>query len=344
VHARSPRSQDSIPEPGGRRSESSQTSRPPAPTRVNGVRSPEVLLALQRAAGNRAVTRLMTAPLPAVSVQCDNGPPSNAPTQAEPRPAGPGPGVRASGDVGVAAGSTMTAEAALREVYARSAREISETARDMIRAGTTPDEAARWAVNARNELKTTIRQRGSAIVKGLAEARNVRKYGNKVGPTYDELIRQGKTPEDIIGKSGRASTKVNRFSGSMRIGGWLLIAVDVVIVTWEVYEAEEGQGLRTAIRGGGGIAGALAGGWLGMKGGAAVGGAIGLWFGGAGAAPGAAIGGFIGGVGGAIGGGILGRWGAGAAYDLVEELFTPNIDAQMGEIDAVEDAYIRSAR
>jgi hypothetical protein len=28
----------------------------------------------------------------------------------------------------------------------------------------------------------------------------------------------------------------------MRIGGWLLIAVDVVIVTWEVYEAEEGPG------------------------------------------------------------------------------------------------------
>lgn len=120
--------------------------------------------------------------------------------------------------------------------------------------------------------------------------------------------------------------------------------MDVVIVSWEVYEAEEGQGLRTAIRGAGGIAGAAAGGWLGTKGGAAVGGAIGAWFGGAGAVPGAIIGGIIGGIGGAIGGGIFGRWGAESAYDFVEELFTPNIDAQMDEIDAAEDAYIRSAQ
>ena len=319
------------------------TPREPSPithrTKSNvGRTPPTALLWLQRTAGNQAVAELMSTRRPSVSVQRDD------PAPAKPnRPAGPGPGVRGAGDVSVSAGRTMTAEAALREVYAKGARQISETARDMIRAGTSPDEAARWAVGVRNELKSTIRQRGSAIVKGLAEARNLRKYGNKVGPTYDELIRQGKTPEDIIGKAGRASTKVNRIGSAVKVGGWLLIAVDIAIVTWEVYEAEEGQGLRTAVRGAGGIGGAIAGGWLGMKGGAAIGAGIGAWFGGAGAAPGGVIGGIIGGIGGAIGGGVVGRMGGEAAYDFVEDLFIPNIDAQMGQIDSVEDAYIRSA-
>lgn len=287
------------------------------------------LLTLQRTAGNQAVAQL-------VQRQADPGAPQH-------QGQGPGAVVQGTGDVSVYAGATMTAEATLREVYQRAAREVSLEARRMIASGTSVDDAARWATQARNELKVQIRAQGSPVTRGLAEARNMRRYGNKIGPTYDDLIREGKTPDDIIGSSGRSSTKVNRFAARMRLAGRLMIAIDVAIVTWEVYEAEEGDRLRTAVAGAGGVAGALGGGWAGAKAGAWIGGGIGALFGGVGAPVGAAIGGVVGGIGGAIVGGMAGRAGAEAVHDFVEELVTPTLDEQMGTIDAAEEAFIRGA-
>jgi Domain of unknown function (DUF4157) len=242
------------------------------------------------------------------------------------------PAAEGSGDVSLYVGKTMTSEAALRQVYQRSAREISEEALRMIKEGTSVEDAARWANQARNDLKALIRSRGSPIVRGFAEARNIRKYGNKLGPTFEELIRQGKTPEDIIGSAGRASTKVNRVATKLKVGGRLLIAIDIAIVTWEVFSAPEGERLRTAVAGAAGIAGAAGVGWAGAKGGAAVG----LWLGGP---VGAGVGGVIGAIGGALFGGWLGRKAGEEVYDLVDDLVNPSsLDS---DTDAREDAYIR---
>ena len=268
------------------------------------------------------------------------GPPDPAQRQppapvATPEPQGPGPMTHGAGDISVYVGRTMTAEAALREVYQQGARGITREALEMVARGESVSDAARWAHNARNDLKVQIRARGSPISRGLAEARNVRKYGDKVGPTYDDLIRQGKTPEDIIGSSGRSSTKVNRVATRMRLAGRLLVAVDIAILTWEVIEAPEGQGLKTAVVGAGRVGGALGGGWAGAKGGAAVGSFFGP--------VGTAVGGVIGGLGGALVGGALGGEVARTGYEFVEELFTPNLDGYLEEIDAAEEAAFREA-
>ncbi|MGH8884626.1 MAG: hypothetical protein ACRDYX_05530 [Egibacteraceae bacterium] len=239
-------------------------------------------------------------------------------------------------DVSVYAGRTMTAEAGVAgDLHPRGPRHLRRGGR-MIANGASVEDPARWAHAARNELKVQIRAKGSPITKGLAEARNINKYGDKVGPTYDDLIRQGKTPEDIIGSSGRANVKATQAATRMRVGGGFLIAVDLAIVTWEVTHAEPSDRLRTLVEGAGGVGGALAGGWAGAKGGAAVGSLFGPW--------GTAIGGVIGAIGGSIVGGTAGRAAAGAAYDIVEDLVTPGLDAAMGEIDAREDAYIRQPR
>jgi hypothetical protein len=255
----------------------------------------------------------------------------------------------AAGNVSISVGADMTAEAALRAVYEQGARQITEEAlRQAAAAGNTPeaiDQAARWAVQARNDLKAAIRAQGSVVTKALAEARNIKKYGDKIGPTYDQLIREGKTPKDIIGSSGRANTKLTRAATKLRVAGRFLIAVDLAIVTWEVLEAPEGSRLRTAAGGAGGIAGALAVGELGAVGGAKVGGAIGTFVEpGGGTAVGAAIGGIIGGIGGAIAGGFFGKKGGEKLYDVAEDLFAPNIDADMQKIDTAQDALIRGAR
>jgi len=153
------------------------------------------------------------------------------------------PGADAVGNVSVSVGQTMTAEAGLRAVYDQCARQITEAALKMAaEGGGSPEaveKAARWAVQARNELKVALRARGSVVTKALAEARNIKKYGDKVGPTYDQLIREGKTPKDIIGSAGKANTKLSRAATKLKVAGRLLIAIDLAIVTWEVIEAPE---------------------------------------------------------------------------------------------------------
>jgi hypothetical protein len=253
------------------------------------------------------------------------------------------------GNVLVSVGSTMTAEAGLREVYDKCARQITEEALKMVaEGGNTPEaveKAARWAVTARNDLKAAIRARGSVVTKALAEARNIRKYGDKVGPSYDELIREGKTPPEIIGSSGKANVKLNRAATKLRLAGRLLIAIDLAIVTWEIIEAPEGSRLRTAAGGVGGLAGALAGGELGAIGGAKIGAGIGTFIEpGGGTAVGGIIGGIIGGIGGAIAGGFFGKKGGEKVYDIVDDIFAPNIDADIERINADQDAIIRGSK
>ncbi|HLV37225.1 MAG TPA: hypothetical protein VKY59_19050, partial [Spirillospora sp.] len=87
---------------------------------------------------------------------------------------------------------------------------------------------------------------------------------------------------------------------------------------WEVFSAPEGERLRTAVGGVGGLAGAAAGGWAGAK----AGGAIGSFFG----PVGTAVGGAIGGIGGAIIGGIFGRKAATKIYDVIDELGSSNAE------------------
>lgn len=196
-----------------------------------------------------------------------------------------------------------------------------------------PDGLTRLAMTSR----FLIRARGSPIVRGLAEARNIRKYGNRIGRTYEELIRQGKTPEDIIGTAGKANAKVNRLATKLRVGGRFFIGVDLAIVTWEVISAPEGERLKTAVAGGAGVVGAVGMGWAGAKGVAA----IGSFFG----PIGTAVGGVVGGVGGALLGGWLGRETGEKAYDLVEDLVNPPPgsvwDLQVIVIDGLEEEYIR---
>ena len=195
---------------------------------------------------------------------------------------------------------------------------------------------------ARNDLKAAIRAKGSVVTKALAEARNIKKYGDRIGPTYDQLIREGKTPLDIVGTAGEANVKVSRAAMRMKVAGRLLIAVDLAIITWEIISAPEGTRLRTAAGGAGGLAGALAGGEVGAIGGAKLGGLVGTFIEpGGGTAIGGAIGGILGGIGGAIAGGFFGKKAGEGFYDIAEDIFAPNIDADITQINAEQDAIIR---
>lgn len=201
---------------------------------------------------------------------------------------------------------------ALRKTYAEGLKAIGEEAKLMLSRGVETSEVAKWANEARNALKVQIRNEGARIVKVLAEARNVRKYGNPVGKTYEQLRAEGKTDEQIIEAASRGSVQITRWAGRLRIAGRILIAIDIGIGIYNVATASVEDRPRVLLHEAGRIGGGLAGAWGGAKIGGAIGGELGgPW--------GAAIGGVVGGVGGLIFGSKAGA----SLGDFAADVFYP---------------------
>lgn len=232
------------------------------------------------------------------------------------------PGAKAAGSV-VDYGSVVAMnEAYLREIYDASAKQLSELAQDLVKQGVPQKDVAEWANQARNNLKAKIRSQGNPILQRVFEQRNLAKYGDKLGPSYEQLYakyaKSGLTPDEINAKiiqgAGKANAGFNRWAGRLKFAGRLALALDICLAAVRVYMAPEGEKVKTALREVARIGGALALGAAGAEAGAALGAAVGAAFAGVGAVPGAVIGGIVFGIGGAILGGYL-------AEQLVAKLY-----------------------
>ncbi len=93
----------------------------------------------------------------------------------------------------------------VRTIYNNSVRTIEETVSIMKAARRPLKEIAEAAVKIRNEAKIASRALMDAQDVAKLEARNLQKYGNAVGPTLDDLLRQYGSYEEIIEKSMETS-------------------------------------------------------------------------------------------------------------------------------------------
>jgi hypothetical protein len=180
----------------------------------------------------------------------------------------------------------------------------------MLDAGVKPAEVAEWATNARNALKQEIRIKGARIIKALAEARNMKVYGNPLGPSAEQLRAAGKSDAQIIEGVKRSNPSVNRWTGRLRVAGRILIALDIGIGFYNVGTAGN-EWPRVLMRETGRIAGGLGGAYGGAK-------AAGLafsWTGPFGAGIAAVLGG--------IGGALFGSWAGSKVGDFVADQFWP---------------------
>jgi len=59
-------------------------------------------------------------------------------------------------------------------------------------------------------LRLAARQDVPPLLRSFSERLASRKHGNPVGPTYETLLRQGRTPEEIISGAGRTNPYINR--------------------------------------------------------------------------------------------------------------------------------------
>jgi RHS repeat-associated protein len=214
-------------------------------------------------------------------------------------------------------GRSLDTTAALRYAYQEGEAGIAVVVQRMQAEGKSEAEIARWAVNARNTLRQTIRDQGEPIIEFIAQ----RARGARDMPTYDYLrdVRE-KTDAQIIASASRSNPGADLWAGRLRVAGRIIIGIDIGIAGYRVATAGV-DWPQVLIHETGRIGGALAGGWAGAKLGAAGGGAAGAAAGGIGAVPGAAAGSIICGLGGAV----VGGWAGGEVADwTIEQLFPPD--------------------
>jgi hypothetical protein len=136
------------------------------------------------------------------------------------------PGTRTDGNAGqivfvggLAVGQVGTKADFLRNMYNSGAEAILEKARGMVRDGQTEEEVARWVVETRNSLKQEVRSEGPYLFKKIVEYRNMKNYGNTIGPDYAFLRNAGKTDAQIIEGVINTSGEFNRVGGRLRLVG-----------------------------------------------------------------------------------------------------------------------------
>jgi hypothetical protein len=95
----------------------------------------------------------------------------------------------------------------LRQQYIEEVLALEELGLSARAAGADAEAVARMLVAERNALKVKYRELSPADFVKQAEARNVEKYGNPLGPTADQLRAQGKTWEQIIDSAARPDGK-----------------------------------------------------------------------------------------------------------------------------------------
>ncbi|MFB7475102.1 RHS repeat domain-containing protein [Kitasatospora sp. NPDC056184] len=221
---------------------------------------------------------------------------ATAPAPSAPSSSGGSEAARVAADTASAYTFSYTENANRRRNQYRAADRLARDTAQEMRSAYGDRAAAQWVVDERNALRSHYRT-------PFEDWYLPRKRGERDFPTYDSL-RQRKSDVEIIESAGKTNPRANQLAKVSKIGGRVMLGVDIGLGVYEVATAPEGQKVRTAAREAGGIGGALAG----AKGGAVVGAAIGSFFPGPGTAIGAVAGGVIGAAAGSYVGRKLGGW------------------------------------
>ncbi len=116
----------------------------------------------------------------------------------------------------------------------------------MLKSGQGEEEVARWIVKERNDLKVVIRNQGNALFREIAEWRNKIKYGNEVGPSYEQRVAElmKKVPPQeiditIIEGAAKGSKGFNAAGKVMKGVGKLAVVAGFVVMATQNSPAAE---------------------------------------------------------------------------------------------------------
>jgi hypothetical protein len=95
----------------------------------------------------------------------------------------------------------------LRQKYVDDVAKLKDKANTMKKEGYSDEEIARILHDERNALKVQYRELTPSNVLKKIETRNIQKYGDKIGPSVDQLKESGKSWSDIIDSATRTGGK-----------------------------------------------------------------------------------------------------------------------------------------
>jgi hypothetical protein len=104
----------------------------------------------------------------------------------------------------------------LRQQYLQKIDEYGQEAKSMVAQGHTAEEAVRKYSPMRNTLKAEVRERGPWLLARLADVRNILVYGNKLGPTADQLFRQYGSWETALEKISSSNRTIDWLAGAKK--------------------------------------------------------------------------------------------------------------------------------
>jgi len=196
-------------------------------------------------------------------------------------------------DVSLAFTAGATWENAVRIAYVKADAKLKTGINTLVSKGAlTKNDGAKLYVKGRNELVKQFRSKSTPVGKYIAEKL---KPSNKL-PTYNELIRSGKTDDSIL-KLAAANKKVSGNVAKAAKIGRICTFVTLSLVVYDVATVEASERPRTITKHIGGFTGSVGGAWALAK----IGGIGGTYVGGPpGGAAGALTGTIIGGIGGAM--------------------------------------------
>lgn len=226
-------------------------------------------------------------------------------------------------------------EGFLRSLYSQADRAIAAEAQLMLQRGGNLTEVTEWAHRTREITRLRIRQWDLAVLRRLAEARNIARYRRAAGPTLQQLregwtdsrgrVTPGRSNTAILESAGRSNDAFNRWVGRFRIAGRIFIGIEITLIAYNVAQAPEVDRPLVLLEGAGALTGAITVGWAAAQTCSAIGAAVGVPAAGVGAIPVAGIGAIVcgigGGVVGAFGGRTLGRWTAEQLYPTQQTNF-----------------------
>jgi hypothetical protein len=102
---------------------------------------------------------------------------------------------------------------AVRSSYLQGVADLVVQGQRMRELGASAEQIARALVPLRNQLKVDIRAQGSWFAARSADLRNLIRYGNRAGPTADDLFRQYGSWEKVVEAVGRTNQTLNRALG-----------------------------------------------------------------------------------------------------------------------------------
>ena len=106
-----------------------------------------------------------------------------------------------------------TGSRAIRTSYVQSVDDLVGMGQSMRAAGASAEQAVRALSPLRNQLKLDLRAEGSWFSARAADIRNMIKYGDRAGPSADDLYRQYGSWERALDAMGRTNATVNRALG-----------------------------------------------------------------------------------------------------------------------------------